>query len=171
MSKTKLFLAALAMAIGAKASALTFGELAEKNARFLSLKADLAIAKTEAELAEQKRAKSGISATAGGAPVPAIQQGTAPALGTAPKAATPAPQAPEIFLNAIHGAEHSLEADFQKQSSAISRRRGDTIFDGWQLESIAYPRVKVVKRAVGKKQKDACKSVSIGASISGSPDC
>jgi len=170
MSKTKLFLAALAMAMGANASAVTFAELAEKNSRYLALKADLAIAKTETELAEQKRAKAGVSATAGGAPVPAIQQGAA-APGTAQKVAAPVPQAPEIFLNAIHGAEHSLEADFQKQTSAISRRRGDTIFDGWQIESIAYPRVKVVKRAIGKKQKDVCKTVSIGASISGSPDC
>lgn len=172
MSKTKVLVAtAVAAVMMANASAVTFAELAEKNTRYLALKTDIAIAKAEAELAEQKRAKLGTPIAGAGANVPAIEQGKPGGPSRAPAAPPVAPPEAEIYLNAIHGAEGNLEADFQRQMLAISRKRGEPIFDGWQVTSIAYPRVQVTKRAATAKQKDICKSVPIGSSIAAAPAC
>lgn len=161
------------MAWCANSSAVTFTQLADKNARIIELKSDLAIAKAEAELAEQKRNAQGPVFGAGGANVPAIQVNGA----LAAKAAAPSQKAPEpapekdIFLNAIHGSAANLEADFQRQGEAISRKKGEYVFDVWVISSIGYPRVTLLKRAANKKEKDVCKSVAVGASITNSPNC
>ncbi len=170
MSKIKHALVVLILGVaGGSAAAVTFAELAEKNARLLSAKADTAVAKAQNELLlEQARAKSGTAFGAGGAPVPAIQQG---ADGPKAEAAAKKPAAPEIFLNAIHGPVGNLSADFQRADVPISREAGELLFDGWQLVSVTYPKVKVIKQATAKKEKEVCKIVSIGASFVNSPAC
>lgn len=169
MSKIKYVLALLLLSVAGPSWAVTFAELAEKNARLLAAKADAAVAKAQGELlAEQARAKSGTGLGTGGADVPAIQQGAdGPKLDAHPK--KPAP--PDIFLNAIHGPVGNLSADFQRGNIPTSRKPGEALFDGWQVVSITDSKVTVVKRASTKKQKDVCKSVMIGAAIASAPTC
>jgi aspartate carbamoyltransferase catalytic subunit len=64
-----------------------------------------------------------------------------------------------------------LAADFQRQVQAMSRKKGEVLFDGWQIVSIAYPEVVVSRRATSKKDHDGCKRVSIGSSIESAPNC
>jgi len=169
MSKIRYVLALLLLSLTGSSSAVTFAELAEKNARLLVAKADTAVAKAQGELlAEQARAKSGIGLGTGGANVPAIQQGAEGAKLDAPPKK---PARPDIFLNAIHGPVGNLSADFQQGDIPTSRKPGQTLFDGWEVVSISDSKVTVVKRASMKKQKDVCKSVVIGAAIASAPMC
>lgn len=169
MSKIRYVLALLLLSLTGPSWAVTFAELAEKNARLLVAKADAAVAKAQGELlAEQARAKSGIGLGTGGANVPAIQQGAEGAKLDAPPRK---PARPDIFLNAIHGPVGNLSADFQQGDIPTSRKPGQTVFDGWEVVSISDSKVTVVKRASTKKQKDVCKSVVIGAAIASAPMC
>jgi hypothetical protein len=169
MSKIKYALASLLLSIVGSTGAVTFAELAEKNARLLTAKADAAVLKAQGELvAEQARSRPGVGLGSGGANVPAIQQGEdGPKIVAAPKKPVP----PDIFLNAVHGPVGNLSADFQRGDIAVSRKTGETLYDGWQVLSIAALKVTVVKRASSKKQKDVCKIVVIGAAIASAPTC
>jgi hypothetical protein len=172
MSKIKSAVTLLLVAFQLNAAqAVTFAQLAEKNARYVELKADLAIAKAEAEIADQKAKASG----GGGAFVPPIQVSQAAASKPAPvpavKPVEAAPERPEIYLNAIHGSGANLAADFQRQNQALSRGKGEYLFDGWQVKSIAYPEVVVVKPASSKKESDKCKRLFIGTPLTAAPNC
>lgn len=167
----KIKFAIIAVLFAANSHAVTFEELAAKNAEYAGLKADLAIAKARADIEEQKnKAQAASKGLLGlnGDPVPAIRT-----TGIAPAPSKPVEASPdkEIFLNAMHGSAASMIADWQRGSQVLGRRAGETTFDGWEVVSVAYPEVVVRKAASGKKDKAACKRVMIGASISTSRNC
>lgn len=179
MSRTELLAGLLLAGCCSAAAAMTFDQLAEKNARFIELKVDLAIAKAESDLADQRNRAQGatlagkvpaieILSAKGGVPVP-LAPPAAVRLAPAEKPA-PVPGA-DIFLNSVHGKAGRYAADFQHNGTALSRRVGEIIFDGWQVSAIAYPEVTLVKRAAAPAQKDSCKRLTIGISIAQAPNC
>jgi type IV pilus biogenesis protein PilP len=164
MSRIKAAISVLLFAWQAGALAVTFEQLAQKNARLIELKADLALAKAETELADARN-KGQASATANVEKVPAIQ--VLPKTPPAP-APTPVPkavpqeevaEAKALVLMSIHGKMGSLVADFQYGDTTLSRRVGDRIQDNWQIVRIAFPGV-VMKRTVDGKEQ--CRVMTMG---------
>ena len=177
MSKIKnaCMVSLILLSVYQNVKATTFDELAAKNAEYLSLRADLAIAKTKADIEEQRtKAQAASKGLMGmgmvGDAVPAIRPGAGPGPAPTVKPSESSPDK-EIFLNAMHGSASNMISDWQRGSQVLGRRAGEVTFDGWEVVSVAYPEAMVKKAATGKKDKAACKRVMIGSSIAASRNC